>query len=350
MTAEFLLPNDPRWMKALELLEHDVYHTPQYVEHAARQEGGTATCFLAEVNGATLFIPLLVRSLPKSLHAPGDWSDATSPYGYPGPLLTPQTDLETARVLFDCFRESSIERSLVTAFVRLHPLFPLANLAAVGGGELVHHGSTIYIDLNSAKEDLVTQVRSGHRYEIRRLAREGYYVVMNDWSRYDQFIGLYLETMRRVVASDRYYFSDKYFHELRTLLGPRLHFGCVFSAEGNLTSGSLFSETGDIVQYHLSATSDEFVRKSPSKLLLGYVRDWAKDRGNRFFHLGGGLGADGDSLFRFKAGFSKLRADFYTLRFVLDRKKYYALTRESQISGAHVPAERSFFPIYRHAA
>jgi len=66
----------------------------------------------------------------------------------------------------------------------------------------------------------------------------------------------------------------------------------------------------------------QHTKRHPSKAMLHFMRGWAKSRGNRWFHLGGGLGARKDSLFEFKAGFSKGRAPFYTWRGIIDQSAY----------------------------
>jgi len=69
------------------------------------------------------------------------------------------------------------------------------------------------------------------------------------------------------------------------------------------------------VQYHLSATPDGEVRSGGAKVILDEVTKWARERGSRWLHLGGGLGgSEDDPLFRFKAGFSKIRLPFKVAR------------------------------------
>ena len=53
------------------------------------------------------------------------------------------------------------------------------------------------------------------------------------------------------------------------------------------------------------------------KLLFDAVRLWANEHDARVLHLGGGVGNRGDSLFHFKAGFSKIRHQFSVWRWVL---------------------------------
>src|SRR5204863_2673190 len=124
------------------------------------------------------------------------------------------------------------------------------------------------------------------------------------------------KTMHRVAARENYSFSLAYFHNLREALGPLLQIASVVSPQGEVAAAALFTECCGIVQYHLSGADERFLRLAPTKLLLDDVRYWAKERGNRLFHLGGGLGAASDSLFDFKAGFSRHRGTFCTSRIV----------------------------------
>jgi len=117
---------------------------------------------------------------------------------------------------------------------------------------------------------------------------------------------------------------------------------------GEVASGGLFVETGDIVQYHLSGTNEAFLRERPTKLMLHFVRGWAKERGARVLHLGGGVGAARDSLFAFKAGFSSVRHAFHTLRMVVDERAYRQLADASRGETATDPSDlQGFFPAYR---
>ena len=101
-----------------------------------------------------------------------------------------------------------------------------------------------------------------------------------------------------------------------------------------------------VIQFHLSGTVPKAMTDSPARVMLDFVRKWGKERGNRWFHLGGGLGARRDSLFEFKAGFSEARAEFRTLRLICDPPQMAAAIRRwSRVFGS-VPTNGSF-PPYR---
>jgi len=85
--------------------------------------------------------------------------------------------------------------------------------------------------------------------------------------------------------------------------------------------------------------------------MLHRVRTWAKERGNIAFHLGGGVGGKNDGLFFFKTGFSKLVAEFYTWRIILNQSIYDDCVRiweeRSKTKSRNV---MDFFPAYRKQA
>ena len=88
------------------------------------------------------------------------------------------------------------------------------------------------------------------------------------------------------------------------------------------------------------------MRAEPAKLMIRYAACWAKGRGNRYLHLGGGVGGVDDSLFDWKSGFSPLRHSFYTLRAVVNETEFDRLMIASGESlWSQTPG--GFFPPYR---
>lgn len=340
MTAEFLTPDDHRWGEFLERVPHDIYQRPEYVRSAARHEGGTPTAFLAEADGSALLVPLVRRPLPPCLGAPETSCDAISPYGYPGILATGD-----ARLLARCataFRDAAHAAGIVTVFLRLNPFLAQPSEALDSLGLVERGGPVVYIDLTRTPDELWAQTRANHRTGIRKLQRDGFQVVMDDWERYQAFIDLYTITMQRVEATQYYFFPASYFADLRRELGDRLHLCTVVAPDGSVASAGIFFVTGGMVHYHLGGTAEAHLRHAPSKLMFHHVSRWAQERGERALHLGGGLGAMEDSLFNFKAGFSPLRAGFHTCRVVVDPERYASLVgpqEASELSG--------YFPAYR---
>jgi hypothetical protein len=347
MLAEFISPQDPRWSLLLARASHDVYHRPEYVDFAARQEGGTPTAFYAEADGAAFLAPLLIRDIPSDLSPSDIWKDAVGPYGYPSPILVPDNDARALTDFLEAFRQVGKEWHIVTAFFRMHPLLPLPAPVLAEHGELIEHGQTVSIDLSVSLDESWSQIRENHRRNIKKLKRAGYQAHMDRWELYGEFIAIYSETMERRDASDFYFFGESYFEELRASLGDHVHLCTVCTPTGTLAAAGLFTEIGGIVQYHLGGTRGEFLSAAPSKLMFDHVRRWAKQAGNRVLHLGGGVGGYKDSLFEFKAGFSKVKHPFCTYRMILDDDQYASLTRRWEECYGPSGNDSDFFPSYR---
>ncbi len=86
--------------------------------------------------------------------------------------------------------------------------------------------------------------------------------------------------------------------------------------------------------------------------MLHYVRFWAKERGNKVLHLGGGLGGRSqDSLYHFKSGFSKQTNNYSTFRLIVNQEKYDRLlnsTAKYLNLEPKIIIESGFFPSYRY--
>ena len=347
MKAKFISPQDQEWGNFLKQSEHDFYHLPEYVEFVAQFEEGIPLAFFVEDKEPILLAPLLIRELPENLDVSDDWYDATSPYGYGAPILWPGGSANTLRSCLHLFREVANERGIVTAFFRLNPLLDLPLDALSEYGDLFHHGQTVPIDLSASDEEIQSQIRSNHKRNIRKLNREGFQADMDRWEYFDDFIEIYEATMHRLSASEFYLFPVRYFYGLRTALGTSLHLCTVLSPEGEVAAAGLFTSVCGIVQYHLGGTNSKYLSFAPAKLMFDHVCRWAKEEGNRVFHLGGGVGGQDDSLFQFKAGFSKLRNDFFTYRMIVDEEKYRLLNDQWERQCGEQRSDLEFFPPYR---
>jgi hypothetical protein len=352
MPWRFLTPDSPTWNECLADTTHDFYHLPRYLDLSARYDGGRPLAFLAEEGGNRLFVPLVVRPFDVPEHPEDCCLDATSPYGYPCPILKTSGQAETDGGFFGraivALKAALTELGVVSAFFRLHPLIPLPEDLLRQHGCLVRHGQTVVVDLTLSEEEQWRQVRADHRSGINRSKQSGYLAAMDpQWNDLGSFFRVYTETMRRVGAKDYYFFPQEYFSELRGCQPDALHL-CTVRIGGDVACAGIFAERCGIVEFHLSGTSEQHLKKYPTKIMLDHVRRWAKQRGNRLFHLGGGLGAGEDSLFLFKAGFSHLRADFHPWRVVIQEEAYRRRLRWWEDSaGKTADSLDGFFPAYR---
>lgn len=346
--------DDPRWPEALRRLRHDFYHLPAYVRLDGEWNRARPRAFLARSGDEELFVPYLLRRCESLWPDPmGDREvfDVVSPYGYPGLLLSdaarrsPRFAREAVRRLSETLRAMGA----CSAFLRMHPLLSDGLSELFPEDFFTAAGETVAMDLTLDEGELWKGIREGHQWTIKKCRKLGFVPRMVPLAAYVECVmEIYLDTMARVRARESYYFGRDYFERLGELPG-QVHC-CVVESEGRPAAACIFFECGGIVQAHLGGTRSEFLSRSPFHLLLYYAAGWAKSRGNRYLHMGGGVGGSNDRLFQFKRGFSPLRFPFSTLRLVTDEEMYRELTaRRAQAAEVSVEEVSSggFFPAYR---
>lgn len=354
MDAVHLGIDDPRWREALGRLRHDVYHLPEYVRLDSEWNRAHPGAFLARSGDEELFLPYLLRrcdSLFPGVRVGDKVYDVVSPYGYPGLLLSDaaRASPKFAQQAMHRLSETLREMGVCSAFFRMHPLLSGGLAELFPEGFFTAAGETIAMDLTLDEGELWKGIREGHQGTIKKCKKLGFVPRMVSLSEHlERVMGIYWETMDRVHAKESYYFGREYFARLGEMSG-QVHCGVVES-EGRPAAACVFFECGGIVQAHLGGTKSEFLRQSPFHLLLYSAAEWARSRGNRYLHLGGGVGGSNDRLLQFKRGFSRLRFPFSTLRLITDEGKYCELTTR-RAQAANVPVQdvscRDFFPAYR---
>ncbi len=367
ITTQVISPADPDWQECLNAIPHDFYHLPGYLELEANRINGVAEAIIIKNGADIFFLPYIIRNcdafIGNSQIFSGDRIyDVVSPYGYPGMLVSRVGQntqfIETA---LNTIYENWRQRNICSAFLRLHPLLNSDIDPAISDrydsvdsnspSERVNpRGEVVICDLSENLEDIWRQIRSNHRTKINKAKRAGVTVRMVPIDEYlDVFIDIYTETMHRVNATGTYFFTKDYFYKLIEALGAGISL-CIVEADGEVMAASLITEFSGIVQYHLGGTRTQFLPQSPTTIAFDYVIRWAKERHNRYLNFGGGLGSDRDSLYHFKAGFSKHMKWFKTMETIIDRDLYDRLTQlraESAGMTASALNDASFFPLYR---
>ncbi|MDQ6859630.1 MAG: GNAT family N-acetyltransferase [Verrucomicrobiota bacterium] len=337
------------WLAVLQRAQqHDFHHLPQYHAVAEEQGEGEAQLFVFEEGEHIVALPLLLRAINPEDQA--GWFDATSVYGYGGPIAS-QADVPGDVVArFQAALSDELDRRrVVSVFSRLHPLIEQQGLLA-GLGECPDNGGTISIDLTLPEEAQRAKYNKSCRRALRQLREAGFVGFHDEEKRYlSEFTEVYLETMRRAGAQSSYYFDEAYFNALTHALGSASHL-FVALKDGRVAAATLCTVSSGIVQDHLGGTRDAFLEFSPDRLVVDTERAWATTIGARVFHLGGGVGAQQDSVFRYKAGFSDCRHTFRTWRWIIRPDVYGELcTRAAQRNaenGVRAISDR-YFPAYR---
>ena len=334
---------------------HDCYHLWAYHDLAHRQGEGQPYLLSLEDRGHSAALPFLCRTVNEVRGLENcRQSDATSAYGYPGVVTTMRPTHDAAEPFRAAFQQSLLDTlkklGVVSLFVRQNPLIDSGwMLSGMDCSDV--RGLTVAVDLTRSEEEQLAGYRRDHRYDVRRALKNGAVVRADPgFQRIDTFMRLYTQTMDAAGADAYYYFSKEYFLDLKSLFADRVTL--LFCEHGeNVISGAMFLKFNGVIQYHLSGTATEFLRfRGGMKLVIDRIRSWGTQNGYRWLHLGGGLGAQRDSLFDFKAGFSQTYLPFQASKIIVDREAYQDLvTRRGQWIATHHPPNRAgeFFPEYR---
>jgi CelD/BcsL family acetyltransferase involved in cellulose biosynthesis len=344
-----LRPSDGEWDRVIGAASHDFYHLAGYHAVAEARGEGQACLLVYQEGDQTIALPLLLRPTAEmaGLEGTSSW-DATSVYGYPGPVVSRAGISEGVAERFRRSLEPRLRQmDVVSVFSRLHPLLPQRAILR-GLGRIEYLGPTASIDLSLPLEEQRRAMSANHRNQINKLRRSDLVCVDDDdWQFIDHFIEIYHETMRRVEARPYYLFDRDFFLSLREALQDRLRL-VVVRLGAETVCGGLFVLTDRILQYYLGGTRNAYLRLAPIKLLFDAVRCWGCATGAARFHLGGGLGAKEDSLYEFKRRFATDTHDFHVWKWIVDDQRYAELCalRQRPDDRATAPAG-GFFPAYR---
>jgi hypothetical protein len=291
----------------------DAYYRRPYVEAAALLDGGRP--FLLEHEGA-LFAGV-ERENPR---------DVVTPYGYGGPVGGDGS-------FWPAYEAWCRERGVVSTFVRFHPLYANQRDAQIHVEPLA---PTVAWRVEEGR-DLLAGLHWKHRNKVRKAENAGATVTAAQGL--DGFVELYEDTMRRVNASDFYFFEPAYWETLEGLGEGLVRFDA--EIDGEVVASALCLASPPWLHYHLSGTTDSGRSTGASTLVLLEAARWAQGEGYERFHLGGGLGGKEDSLHHFKARFDpEGLVDAAVGKAIHDEDAYRSL------SGGEAGLE-GFFPAYR---
>jgi uncharacterized protein (DUF1330 family) len=331
--------NHQRWNEIVRsMLDYDFYHLAEY--HRLNQDSPGFLLYYTE-NNVGFALPVVLRTVDNT-----HFCDITSVYGYAGPLTNTQNPDSVA---ISAFHRELIrffdKHSVVSVFSRLHPLFPEQEKLLSGLGIVLDANLTVGIDLSLTDAEQKQQYVHSLKNTINRFGKRDNVVtkLAETEAEIDAFVAVYIENMKRVNASPMYYFTPAYFHQFLNTINSSLMLAIL---DGKIICGSLFTECNGIIQAHLSASSNEYIKQSPLKYVWDQIRIVGMKNNGRILHFGGGVGGKNDSLFQFKSQFSHLYFPFKVWKYIHNQEAYEALTRGIKKDELSNP---SYFPLYRLA-
>jgi hypothetical protein len=212
------------------------------------------------------------------------------PFNFGGPIATPDHNQPTPEL-----------RGPV--FCTLNPFLAEEQRKLVNGAD--HTKDVVWVDLTGS-----IKLRQTTRHCVQKAEHAGATfeaVEPKGYVQMAQFHGMYIATMQRNNAKPHWLFPLQWYI---SFLHNLQHHATLFLAyiEGRVLAGCILLHGFRTCYYHFAASTGE--DPNINHFMVAKAIEWAQVNGHKRFHLGGGVAPD-DGLFRFKAGFSTLRAPVY---------------------------------------
>ncbi|WP_299164493.1 GNAT family N-acetyltransferase [uncultured Eudoraea sp.] len=320
----------------------DFYHTYDY-HHTAKAKDEEPVLIHYKENDKTIVLPLLFRNIQYSLY-----KDATSVYGYPGPITKNITSDFNFSVFQKEIHQLFREQNIISVFSRLNSFIPYQESCLLGLGQTETLGRVVYIDLTKTLDEQWAAYSKRLRTYINK-SRTIYTIKKaNEPADLEAFIALYYENMRRVNANKEYFYDKKYFLDLINNNDCETELLLAINKEtAEVAGGAIFTKKNTFVQYHLAGTGERYLDLNPVKLLIDEMRIRGTRENFKYFNLGGGVGSLEDSLFYFKSGFSKDSILFKVWKYMVNPIIYEDLVQERK-DIQHSDETLQYFPRYRN--
>ena len=326
--------------------EYDAYWLSGYVKAFQIHGDGDPLLFYYSDNLTRGINVVMKRDVAKDKHfagkiAEGLYFDFATPYGYGGWIIESNKSTVHTTELFNAYTAWIQQNGIISEFVRFHPM--LKNHEACHGYyNVIQLGEVVHMDLSS-RDGIWENITSKNRNMIRKAIKNDVRVYNGRFPEiYKQFKTIYNSTMDKDDAEDYYYFGDQFYE---SVLHDLPHNAQIFWAEkdGQVIAASIMLATNGRMNYHLSGSLREFSSLAPTNLLLYEAALWGNANGYRTLYMGGGVGAEEDSLFKFKRAFYKGDLNrFYMGKKIHNQEKY------DELLGYRTGIENQcYFPKYR---
>jgi hypothetical protein len=262
--------------------------------------------------------------------------DASSPYGYGGPLCSTD-DPAFVAAAWQAYVDTMRAERVVVEYIRFHPM--LGNERHYGGN-VVESRQVVCVDLE--QDDVAAGYAVRQRQALKKATGSGLtYQEAALAGMVREFGAFYRAGMSDIGADPFYLFEDSYFEALAASELARV--GSCRSADGQMLAAALFLDGAGIREYHLAATCPPGRKVSASTFVLHHGALAARGLGLRRLYLGGGSDARPDNpLLFFKSSFSPQRLTYRTGWNVFDVHRYAELQQRFARERAAHP-ERPIF-------
>lgn len=313
-----------------------------------RKKDNRLMYFLFTLDGKPIIIMPFILNDISVLGKKTPYQDIQSPFGYSGPLfkqgIKDSLVIEFWKVVDQCYKDNNV----VSEFIR----FSLNNNYRHYSGALINTLKNIkgyILDGDEAQwKGFKPKVRKNyHKAEKNRLTFNMYHKNITKEA-LDDFYKIYISTMKRNEAEQRYFFSKSYFKNFIDN-NPEYCALAIVSHENMPISVELILLSENTMYSFLGGTHSEFFDKRPNDFLKVNTITWGRNHNYSYYILGGGIMND-DGLYRYKKSFfpKDPEVDYKTGRKIINENIYKELVEESlSITYDNDDISEGLFPKYR---
>jgi len=247
------------------------------------------------------------------------WTDIETPHGYGGPVSTSLSNLTDG---LEAWKLRQRQYGRVAELIRFHPCVN-PEVFSSSLNYLALNRMTVMIDISHNESHRLSHYSITTRQNIKK-TRQKLSIRLLDKKEWRLLKYFYEQMLIRQHADARYYFCDNYYQEI---LAKEWCYSFIVELDHQPLGAACFlSSTSPLAHYHLSGASDTGLRQRVHYLLIDEACKYFSQRGKRWLHLGGGRStAPDDSLWLFKAQFSKIHSRFFIGGIIHDSTTYKAL-------------------------
>lgn len=302
----------------------DIYFTPEYGKACEISDNATwELCQYKDLIYVYLKRPFVFEGTT--------YYDLITPYGYSGYYYENE---ETYKEFIQLFRKRGKERNYVTEVLRQNPylniniteydIITAKSIFAIETSNFDYYFKNI---LTGKKRNMYSKaLKNNLSFELIKMEKD---LLKTD------FINLYIDNMKKVNASQYYYFNDEYFNSIENINNSFL--AVVKNNSDKIIGAAIIYVYGNNIHYHLSC-NDNSSNCITDFLLINVIEKLCI---NKIFILGCGL-SQGDSLSKFKEKLSNKNYEYTIYKNILNHEIYNEICSKTLIKN------EKYFPKYRN--
>jgi hypothetical protein len=344
--AQLLSTNDETAWRAALSAQFNVFGSLEFACIVERFTDAKARLAVVERDETQIVYPLLLRDmagLPFVAESSGGLRDSVTPE-YTGPMARGSVRPDLAEHFKCVLDEMFVDERIVAEFVHPHPWHFSPELRHASRVEF--NREIVYVDTTQTDQRLWDHsFNHACRKNLKRAEQKGVRIfAATERAHIEEFYRIYKLTMDRAQALQKYYFSLEYFFDFFHQLANHARF-TLAEYDKQIIAATLYLHDDIDVYSYLGGADFDFQEVRPTNAVVYDTIRWARQAGKQRLILGGGYRPD-DGIFRFKAGFSPMRAQFRLYKQIHLKDQYDGLCRKW--SAYHKAAnDVSFFPAYR---